>query len=198
MKTLHRKDLLSWSVFNAARNIDFNSFLWVREGGNVLIDPLPLSDHDAAHLEELGGASVIVVTNSDHTRATAEIAVLTGATVCGPIAERDDFPIACDRWLEDSEEVVPGLIAIELRGSKTPGELFLLIENDTLITGDLVRSHVGGTLRLLPEAKLTDIDAVKDTVRRLLRFGFDAVVVGDGWHVFRNGYDRMVELVDTF
>ena len=39
MKQLHRKDLFGWSVFNPERNLDFNSVLYVREGGNVLVDP---------------------------------------------------------------------------------------------------------------------------------------------------------------
>ncbi|MEC7540591.1 MAG: MBL fold metallo-hydrolase, partial [SAR324 cluster bacterium] len=46
MKQLHRKDLFSWSVFNEERNIDFHGILWVRENGNVLIDPMPMSVHD--------------------------------------------------------------------------------------------------------------------------------------------------------
>ena len=50
MKQLHRKDLFCWSVFDKERNIDFNSVLWVRDAGNVLIDPLPMSEHDHEHL----------------------------------------------------------------------------------------------------------------------------------------------------
>ena len=64
MKRLHRPDLYGWSRFDEDRNIDFHSVLWVRPEGNVLIDPLPLSVHDRAHLESLGSASIIVITNS--------------------------------------------------------------------------------------------------------------------------------------
>jgi len=66
MKQLHRKDLFGWSEFNQQRNLDFHSICWVRDQGNVLIDPLPLSEHDLTHLQSLGGASIIVITNSDH------------------------------------------------------------------------------------------------------------------------------------
>jgi len=66
MKQAHRQDLFVWSQFNEPRNLDFHSFVWVRPQGNVLIDPLPLSAHDKAHLQALGGAAHIVVTNSDH------------------------------------------------------------------------------------------------------------------------------------
>ena len=66
MKQLHRKDLFGWSEFNKERNLDFHSVLWVRDGGNVLIDPLPMSEHDHSHLQRLGGVNFIVITNSDH------------------------------------------------------------------------------------------------------------------------------------
>ena len=78
MKRLHRKDLYGWSVFDEGRDIDFHSVLWVRAGGNVAIDPLPLSEHDQAHLERLGSVSTIVVTNSDHRRASMPLAEATG------------------------------------------------------------------------------------------------------------------------
>jgi len=68
MKQLHRKDLFGWSEFNKERNLDFHSVLWVRDGGNVLIDPLPMSEHDHSHLQRLGGVNFIVITNSDHCR----------------------------------------------------------------------------------------------------------------------------------
>ena len=54
MKQLHRPDLFNWSVFNEDRNIDFHGLCWVRPEGNVVIDPLPMSDHDRQHLQSLG------------------------------------------------------------------------------------------------------------------------------------------------
>lgn len=119
MKLLHRPDLYCWSDFNPERNIDFHSIAWIRAEGNVLVDPLPLSDHDLAHLQSLGGASWIVITNSDHLRASLEIATNTGAQIAAPQGERDTFPIRrVDRWLSDGDSLVPGLKAIELSGAE--------------------------------------------------------------------------------
>lgn len=196
MKKLHRPELLCWSRFDEARNIDFHSVLWVRPGGNVIVDPLPLSAHDEAHLKELGGAALIVLTNSDHVRDAARVAQITGARVAAPRGERDSFPIVADVWLGDGDEPVPGLKVVEMRGSKTPGELALLISGHTLVTGDLVRAHQGGALALLPDEKLSDRDAAVDSVRHLLDFTeLQAVITGDGWPVFRNGPRRLRELL---
>ena len=79
MKMLHRPDLFGWSEFNEEKDIDFNGTLWVRPGGNVIIDPMPLSEHDQAHLQSLGGARWIIMTNSDHTRWAEEVAKQTVA-----------------------------------------------------------------------------------------------------------------------
>ncbi len=185
MKQLHRSDLFGWSEFNLEKNIDFHSILWVRDKGNIVIDPLPLSEHDDAHLELLGGVSIIIVTNSDHTRDAVNVASRTGAKIYGPAGEQHDFPISCDHWVSDQEEIVPGLLAFELEGSKTPGELALLLDNKTLITGDLIRCHMAGRLCLLPDAKLSDKELAHQSVRRLGSLTeVETVLTGDGWPVF--------------
>ena len=198
MKTLHRSDLFGWSVFQESKNIDFNGTVWVRPQGNIVIDPMPLSDHDRAHLESLGGAAWIVVTNSDHVRASREIAAWSGARLAAPAAERDGWPFECDRWLEDGDEFVSGLSILAMEGSKTPGELALVIEGGTLVTGDLVRSHQGGSLMILPDGKLASRAAAVGSVRRLAQLpGLEAVIVGDGWHVFAGGAARLSELAQS-
>jgi glyoxylase-like metal-dependent hydrolase (beta-lactamase superfamily II) len=196
MKQAHRPDLFVWSQFDQPRNLDFHSLAWIHPRGNVLIDPLPMSEHDRAHLETLGGAASIVITNSDHTRAAQALAEQFHATLCGPRAERERFPFACTRWLGDGDEVVEGLRVFELGGSKTSGELALVLEGSTLITGDLVRCHVGGTLNLLPEAKLSDAAQARDSLARLVRTypNIETVLVGDGWPLFSGGASQLRRL----
>ncbi len=199
MKRLHRNDLFAWSEFNQERNLDFHSVLWVRESGNILIDPLPLSDHDLTHLKSLGGVSIIVITNSDHCRDAENITAIIGGKILGPTAERDNFPITCDRWVSDDEEIVPGLMAYQLEGSKTPGELALILENNTLITGDLIRCHVAGELCLLPAKKLSNIDLAQQSVIRLANLpGIDTVITGDGWPIFKEGSLALKRLLESF
>ena len=196
MKRLHRPNLFGWSVFNEDRNIDFHSVVWVRPDGNVVIDPLPLSDHNEAHLRELGGVAWIVITNSDHARDSIRLAENTGAQLMGPSQEANNFPVECNRWLTDGDDVVPGMSVLELEGSKTPGELALLIESSTLITGDLIRAHEGGALCLLPEKKLSDKRKAIASLRRLtLLPELEALLPGDGWPVFRDAKFLLQELL---
>lgn len=198
MKQLHRKDLFGWSEFNEERNLDFHSVAWIREQGNILIDPLPLSSHDREHLENLGGAGIIVITNSDHIRDSELIAKETGAEIYGPAGERETFSVFCSRWISDNEEIVPGLIAYQVNGSKTPGELALVLEKTTLITGDLIRCHIGGELCLLPNQKLTDRSKAVQSVARIAGFpDIETVLPGDGWPIFSQGGAALIRMFES-
>jgi len=197
MKALHRPDLFTWSAYDAALRMDFNSLLWTRPGGNVLIDPLPLAPSDEEHLVELGGAAFIVLTNSAHARGAKDIAARTGAKVLGPAGERDGFPLSCQRWLADGDEPFPGLLVRALEGSKTQGELVLVLEETTAIFGDAVRAGRADALALLPRKKLRDPAGALASLRRVrtLHPRIAHVLVGDGWSVFRHGGSLLDELL---
>jgi hypothetical protein len=138
----------------------------------------------------------VVVTNSDHLRDAPALAARWSAELVGPAGERGALGADAARWLSTDDTVVDGLVAVALDGSKTKGELALILEGTTLITGDLVRSHAGGTLCLLPDPKLSDRAAAITSVRALSARGpFDAVLVGDGWPIFRDGQARLDELL---
>ena len=195
MKQLHRSDLFNWSEFNEERNIDFNGTLWLSPAGNVLIDPVTLTEHDINHLESLGGAAHVIITNSDHVRDAAKILLITGAKCWGPAAEKENFPISCDGWLSEEEQPIKGIEVFCLNGSKTPGELALLIDNKTLVTGDLIRSHEGGHLRILPEEKLQNRELALKSIKRMASItNIQAVIPGDGWPVFNYGHEALLTL----
>ncbi len=197
MKRLHRPDLFTWSVYDETQQVDFNGLLWRRDGGNVVVDPVPLAPADERHLAELGGAAWILITNSSHVRAGRELAARAGARLLGPAGERGAFPVACERWLRDGDEPFPGLVVRELRGSKTEGELALVLDGTTAIFGDLVRAHQAGALMLLRRDKLRDPAAAVESVRRFraLHPRVEHVLVGDGWSAFRNGGALLDELL---
>jgi glyoxylase-like metal-dependent hydrolase (beta-lactamase superfamily II) len=192
MKQLHRPDLFGWSAFDETRNIDFNTTVWIRDDGNVVIDPMPMSSHDQRHLESLGGAAWVVMTNSDHIRSAREVAAAFGARLAAPAGERETWPFPCDAWLKDRDELISGLVALACEGSKTPGELVLRLGRDTLVTGDLIRAHMGGSLMMLPDAKLSNHTAACRSIARLAELrGIESVLVGDGWHLFSGGSNAL-------
>jgi hypothetical protein len=159
---------------------------------------VPLAEHDWKHLAELGGAAWIVLTNSSHLRAAGEVAARTRAPLLGPAGERDAFPVPCEQWLADGDEPVRGLVVRELHGSKTDGELALVLEDATAVFGDLVRAHHAGSLMVLRREKLRDPARALESLRRFRRLHprVEHVLVGDGWSAFRNGGALLDELLE--
>lgn len=202
MKFLHRPDLFSWAVFDEPRNIDFNGHLWVADGRGIAIDPMPVTSHDAAHIDALGGVGWVLLSNVDHVRAAAEFAERWGARIAAPAAERHLPELAgldVAHWMSPDEVLPCGIRCVGMEGSKTPGELaFLLPGGDVVICGDLVRGQRGGSLNLLPNAKLVDRDAARRSVAGLAALpDLVAVLVGDGQSVFRDGRARLNELLEA-
>ena len=201
MKALHTPKLFCWSALDEARNIDFNGYLWQHPEGNVIFDPMPLTPHLQQRLFELGGAAYVVVSNSDHIRAAASICELTGAQLCAPVAEqalfREKLPQYTDSaiWLGEGDEPIEGLRVLELHGSKTLGELAFLIEETTLICGDLIRAHKANQLMILPDAKLNDKSSAIQSLAKLANLNsVEHVLVGDGWPLFERGHQALNEL----
>ena len=167
----------------------------VNPAGNVLIDPLPLNEHDENHLDSLGGAAHIIITNSDHVRDAARILLFTGAKSWGPLGEKEKFPLDCDGWLQNGDKPISNIEVFCMEGSKTYGELAILIDENTLVTGDLIRANEGGKLSMLPEEKLQDKKLASNSIKRLAAIkSIEAVIPGDGWPVFNNGHDALTEL----
>ena len=108
MKEIAVTNFYSWSIFSQERQIDFNGHLWVRDEGNVLIDPVPMTTADLEQFDQLGGAAWIVLTNRDHEREAAFFRDRTGARIAAHRADADLFEQPPDRRLDDGEESSPG------------------------------------------------------------------------------------------
>jgi hypothetical protein len=63
------------------------------------------------------------------------------------------------------------------------------------VVGDLIRGQRAGRLNLLPDVKLGDKALALASLGALARrSSIEAVLVGDGWPVFRGGSAALLEL----
>jgi glyoxylase-like metal-dependent hydrolase (beta-lactamase superfamily II) len=195
MKRLLLDNFYSWSVFSEQRQIDFSGHLWVREAGNVVIDPVAISDGDLSQLLELGGAALIVATNRDHARMSAFFSDQTGAEVLAHEADATSFTFAIDRQLTDGEDVVPGMKVVHMRHGKSPGEIALVWPDlRAAFVSDLVWGGPSGSLSFLPDEVLADPPRAALELRRLLAYPeVETILVGDGDSIFGNGRERLLE-----
>ena len=198
MKRLIFEDIYSWSVFSEARQIDFNGHLWIREEGNIAIDPVEMSDADRAQFEQLGGAKWIVITNRDHEREAAAFQEWTGAEVIVHEADADLLENKPSRTIRDGETIVPGLRAVHLPFGKSPGEIALYFsDKQAVLFGDIVAGEPMGRLTLLANEKLEDAPKAAIQLRKVLPLNFNAVLVGDGHSLFRDGRQELVECLQA-
>lgn len=198
MKRLIFEDIYSWSVFSEMRQIDFNGYLWVRDEGNILIDPVEMSDEDSAHFEQLGGAKWIVITNRDHEREAEAFQEWTNAEVIVHEADAELVNITPDRTISDGETIVPGLEAIHLQYGKSPGEIALYFsEKNAILFGDIVAGEPMGRLTLLADEKLEDPPKAAMQLRKVLGLRFNAVLVGDGHSIFKDGRQELVDCLQA-
>ena len=169
MKRLSVESFYSWSVFSEPRQIDFSGHLWVRDEGNVVIDPVAISDSDLTHLMELGGAAFIVATNRDHARMSVFFKEQTGAEFVAHEEDAPSFSFAIDRRVVDGEEIVPGMEVVHLRYGKSPGEIALVWPDlRTAFVSDLVWGGPSGSLSFLPDETLADPPRAAVELRKLL------------------------------
>lgn len=192
-------DIFTWSRFSEPHGYDFNGYFIRHPEGNLCIDPVEPSEDMAEALDRFG-ATRILLTNRNHSRAANLLRRRTGArTAIHP----DDAAHARSQNTELDEELRAGdrlgpLVAIAVPG-KSPGEVaFHWSERRLLIIGDAVIGNPPGRCSLLREAVMDDPPRLRESVRGLLDLDFDILLVGDGVPILRGAKARLRELVESF
>lgn len=192
-------DVLMWSRLSERHGYDFNGHLLRHSEGNLCIDPV---EPDQATLDRLValGATKVLLTNRNHTRAANLLRTALGARTA--IHARDaDYARAQGAEIDDALEVgvrVGPLLVVGAPG-KSLGEVALFWEERRLlIVGDAVIGHPPGQCGVLAEKVMDDPSQLRQSVEGLLALDFDTLLVGDGVSILSGAQDRLRELVATF
>ena len=192
------KPLLSgisaWSWFSEEKQIDFNGhFLNVGEH-KILVDPPPMTALDQTQVRHGGQIDYILLTNRDHLREAVTYQQEFKCRVYVPEKDAPEMNIKADQTYTDGELLPGGIWAIQLAGQKSSGESALFIQQGkgVLIVGDALLGKPAGSVCLLPAEKYHDIQMAREGLRRLLKYNFDALLVGDGTSIM-NGAKPIVE-----
>jgi uncharacterized cupin superfamily protein len=186
-----------WSLWQADRDLYFNSFFVEAEGGNLAIDPLPLSAADATEIEARGGIAWIVVTNRDHERDARALAARTGAKIAASATEAPLLAGPVDRALHDGASI-GGATVVALDGCKTPGEVALhFAEREAVVVGDALWGEPAGALRLMPEEKLADAPRAVLSLRRIRALRPQHLLLGDGACIFGGAHRLLGDVLEA-
>jgi len=184
----------SWSWFSEDKHIDFNGhFLNVGEH-RILVDPPPMTDLDETQVRHGGTIDYILLTNRDHLREAATYRDTFQCRVYLPKDDAGEMAIEADHLFTDGELLPGGIWVIQLSDQKSPGEsaLFLQQGKGILIVGDALWGTPAGSVSLLPADKYPDAQKTREGLRRLLKYNFDALLVGDGTSIL-SGAKPIVE-----
>jgi glyoxylase-like metal-dependent hydrolase (beta-lactamase superfamily II) len=175
-------NIWEWSWFSEEKQLNFNGHLLTVGEHRILVDPPPMTASDMAFAQLGGPVDYIIVTNRDHERESAQLREKFHCTVMVPELDGKEMALTTDKICKDGELLPGGMWVIQLSHQKSPGEsaLFLETGKGVLIVGDAIIGDPEGALRLLPPEKYADVNQAREGLRRLLKYNFDSLLVGDG------------------
>ena len=181
MKTI-APGIQQWSFFSQEKQLDFNGLLLIVNDHCILVDPPPMEVADRTAILKGHPVDYILLTNRDHVREVEAFRRDFKAKVYAPEADASLMEIPVDKTYKDGELLPGGLWVIHLKDMKSPGEsaLFLDMGKGYLILGDALIGRPAGQLNLLPADRFADVTKARESLKRLLKYNFDAVLVGDG------------------
>lgn len=183
-----------WSWFSEEKQLDFNGlFLMVGEH-KVLVDPPPMTAEFNTFIRRNGPVDYIIVTNRDHAREAATYQGDFGCQLLLPDADASQMDLTPTKTFKDGELLPGGIWVIHLNDQKSPGESALFIQQGrgVLIVGDALIGKPAGSVNMLPAEKYADVTKAKEGLRRLLKYNFESLLVGDGASILA-GAKRPVE-----
>ncbi|MCY4132324.1 MAG: hypothetical protein OXF39_06725 [Nitrospira sp.] len=174
--------IATWSWFSEEKQLNFNGHLLDVGEHRILVDPPPLSDDDFTKLSNAGQVDYILLTNRDHERESAMYKEALNTRMYVPQADAPEMSVTPDKTFVDGELLPGGIWVIHLSNQKSPGEsaLFLQQGRGILIVGDALLGKPEGAVSMLPAEKYADPAKARGGLRRLLKYNFDSLLVGDG------------------
>jgi glyoxylase-like metal-dependent hydrolase (beta-lactamase superfamily II) len=175
-------NIWEWSWFSEEKQLDFNGHV-LRVGEHmILVDPPLLSTDDLVHIKRQGAVDYILLTNRDHLRESVRYQQEFQCQLWVPVADAGEIDAKANHTYKDGELLPGGIWAVQLDSQKSPGESALFIQQGKgiLIVGDALIGKPAGSVCMLPDERYADAVKAKDGLRRLHKYQFDTLLVGDG------------------
>jgi len=171
-----------WSWFSEEKKLDFNGLFLTIGEHRILVDPPPMAAEELTQAKRGGQVDYILITNRDHEREAAVLQKEFHCQVWVPEVDAPQMTVKPDRTYKDGELLAGGIWAVQLSDQKAPGESALFIQQGKgiLIVGDALIGKPPGAVAMLPPEKYADAAKAKEGLKRLLKYNFDTLLVGDG------------------
>lgn len=199
--------IFTWGSTYADRPWDLNGYAIRLDGGTVLVDPPAPGEGDWPSFDAMNPIAIIILTNRDHVRDAELFRKRCGARLVAGADEVTQLaPIAIDEAVREGDLIAGTVRVIHLPG-KSPGEIGLYLDpahhavsrerGGILLLGDAIIGNPPGALSLIPEPKLDDPWKLKRSLRKLLDYDFEVLLLCDGQSVLSGGKSRVAEFLST-
>jgi hypothetical protein len=184
--------LALWHSYDPAVKAELYSTCLLTSGGVCLIDPIPLQSEA---LDELVGSvrvAGIIVTSSNHGRASAQFAEKFSIPI---FARRETFPDKTPgkfRSVADGDEICDELRVIGIEGAG-PGEIALYYpaDNGTLIVGDALINFEPYGFTFLPRKYCSNEKEMRQSLRKLLDYKAERMLFAHGMPILSGASERL-------
>lgn len=190
-------NIWQWSWFSDEKQLDFNGLLLRIGEHTILVDPPLMTPEARTVVRRHEPVDYIVLTNRDHLREAPAYQAEWHCQLYVPEADAAQMEVKPTKTYRDGELLPGGIWVIQLRDQKSPGESALFLERGqgVLVVGDALIGRPCGALRLLPPEKYADVAKAKEGLRRLLKYNFDSLLVGDGIAILSHAKQQVEQLL---
>jgi len=187
-----------WHGYDSAVKAELYSTCLGMSGGTYFIDPIPLVSEA---LDELIGSNCvagIIITNSNHHRASAKFAEKFSVPLFG---RTEAFPNKAARELKrvtDEDEICEGLRAIGIEGAGD-GEIALHYAPDggTFIISDALINFEPYGFAFLPARYCSNQKQMRRSLRKLLAYKAERMLFAHGLPILSAASERLRGLLES-
>jgi glyoxylase-like metal-dependent hydrolase (beta-lactamase superfamily II) len=198
--------IFTWGSTYVDRPWDLNGYAISLAGFTVLVDPPEPEEDEWSGFDTMRPIAKIVLTNRDHVRGAELFRTSCDASLVAGADEVMQFaPIRIDEEVREGELIAGVLRVIHLPG-KSPGEIGLYFDpahhaisrerGGIVLLGDAIIGNPPGALGLIPGPKLDDPRKLKQSLRKLLDYDFDVLLLCDGQPVLSDGKEKVAEFLN--
>jgi glyoxylase-like metal-dependent hydrolase (beta-lactamase superfamily II) len=190
--------LSCWQGYDPSVKTDLSSTALEIEGELYFIDPIPLAAEPLEMLVTSTKPAGIILTSGNHERAAAAYRNKFTIPVYAHNAAREEFVIGIDRWLEDGSSIGGVLTAVHLPGA-AKGEIAIhsVAGKGIMLMGDALIHLEPYGFTFLPDKYCADAGLMKQSLRKLLQFSFEAMTFAHGLPVPSGARQRLEQLLQS-
>jgi glyoxylase-like metal-dependent hydrolase (beta-lactamase superfamily II) len=195
------QNIYSWSEFSDEKQMDFNGYLIIGNRESVIIDPPKVESGKLAQLlgqHESSPLQGILLTNIHHERESNPIKKLYSVPVWVNVLDAKGLDAPAEKTFNGGDSLLCDIEAIQLENQKSPGETaFYIKQQKIMLVGDAILGKVPGKLNMLPPDKYEDPVKAKSSLKKLLKYDFETLLVGDGTSILKDAKGAVASFLDS-